>query len=312
MTERIVVALGGNALGNNLIEQRLAVASAAVPIVDLVEAGHEVAICHGNGPQVGMIDLAFETASHTVETIHAMPLSTDGAMSQGYIGFGIQKALYGELGKRGIKKTAASIVTQVLVDRDDPAFADPSKPIGSFYTKEEAEAIMSADPAMHFVEDAGRGWRRVVASPMPQEIIEIDVIRSMIDCGYVVVACGGGGLPVVREGNGLLPWEAVIDKDFAGELMAECIDADTLMILTAVEQVAIDFGKPTERWLRSIDTDEAEEYCKQGHFAPGSMLPKVQAAIRFVRSKPGRKALITSLERALDGIEGRTGTLVSA
>ncbi|MDR1014526.1 MAG: carbamate kinase [Coriobacteriales bacterium] len=312
MSERIVLALGGNALGNNLIEQRLAVAAAAVPIADLIEAGHEVVICHGNGPQVGMIDLAFEAASHTVDTVDAMPLSTDGAMSQGYIGFGIQKALYRELRQRSIDKVAASIVTQVLVDPDDPAFKNPVKPIGSFYTQEEAEAIMQADPSITLRQDAGRGWRRVVASPEPLEIIEIEVIRSMVECGHVVVACGGGGLPVVRDGAGLLPWEAVIDKDSAGELLAESVDASTFMILTVVERVAIDFGKPTERWLSRLSLEEAEAYCAEGQFAPGSMLPKVQAAMRFVRAHPERKALITSLEHALDGIEGRTGTLVTA
>jgi len=312
MAERIVLALGGNALGNNLIEQRLAVAAAAVPMVDLIQAGHELAICHGNGPQVGMIDLAFEAASRTVDTVDAMPLSTDGAMSQGYIGFGIQKALYRELRERSINKIAASIVTQVLVDPKDPAFINPSKPIGSFYTQEEAEAITQADPSIIFTEDAGRGWRRVVASPEPLEIIEIEVIRSMMDCGHIVVACGGGGRPAIRDGKGLLPWEAVIDKDFAGELMAECIDASVFLILTTVEKVAIDFGKPTQRWLSRMNLEEAEAYVAEGHFAPGSMLPKVQAALRFVRSQPHRKALITSLERALDGIEGRTGTLVTA
>lgn len=312
MSERIVLALGGNALGNSLVEQRLAVAAAAIPITDLIQAGHEVAICHGNGPQVGMIDLAFETASRTVDSVQAMPLSTDGAMSQGYIGFGIQKALYREFCKRSMNKVAVSMVTQVLVDASDPAIKNPSKPIGSFYTQEEAEAIMQADPTILLREDAGRGWRRVVASPEPKEIIEIDAIRSMIECGHVVIACGGGGLPVVRDGDGLVPWEAVIDKDFAGELMAECIDASTLLILTAVEQVAVDFGKPTQRWLSHLSAEEAEAYSAEGQFAPGSMLPKVQAALRFVRSRPGRKALITSLERALDGIEGRTGTLVTA
>ena len=312
MQERIVLALGGNALGNNLIEQRLAVAAAAIPMADLIEAGHELAICHGNGPQVGMIDLAFEAASKTVDSVDAMPLSTDGAMSQGYIGFGIQKALYRELRERSIDKTAASIVTQVLVDPADPAFINPSKPIGSFYTLEEAEAIMLADPSIIFREDAGRGWRRVVASPEPKEIIEIEVIRSMIDCGHVVVACGGGGLPVIRDGKGLLPWEAVIDKDFTGELMAECIDASIFLILTAVEKVAVDFGKPTQRWLSRMNLKEAEAFSAEGHFAAGSMLPKVEAAMRFVRSKSGRTALITSLERALDGVEGRTGTLITA
>ena len=312
MSEKIVLALGGNALGNSLLEQRKAVASAAIPIADLIQAGHEVAICHGNGPQVGMIDLAFLTASRTEDSINAMPLSTDGAMSQGYIGFGIQKALYKELHERGINKVAASLVTQVLVDPDDPAFANPTKPIGIFYTQEEAKAIMQADSTLTLREDAGRGWRRVVASPEPKEIIEIEVIRSMIECGHVVVACGGGGLPVIRDGKGLTPYECVIDKDFASELMAENLDADTLMILTAVEQVAIEYGKPNEEWLSHMTLEEAEKYCEEGQFAPGSMLPKVQAAIRFVRSAPGRKALITSLERALDGIEGRTGTLISA
>ena len=305
---RIVLALGGNALGKNLYQQRLAVANAAKPIAELIAQGHEVAICHGNGPQIGMIDLAFETAAKTEGAIHPMPLSTDSAMSQGYIGFGIQKALYRELRERGIKKQVATIVTQVIVDPNDPAFAAPSKPIGDFYSEAEARNIMAASPEISFVEDSGRGWRRIVASPEPLEIVEGEVIASMLDAGHVVVACGGGGIPVIRDGAGLLPWEAVIDKDFAAELLAELLGADLLIILTAVERVAIDFGQPTERSLGEVTVAEAERYIAQGQFAAGSMLPKVQAALRFVRSRADRSVLICSLERAPEALQGTTGT----
>ncbi|MDR3316055.1 MAG: carbamate kinase [Coriobacteriales bacterium] len=310
MPKTIVIALGGNALGKNLYEQRIAVANAAKPMAELIAQGHSVAICHGNGPQVGMIDLAFEAASRTESGIHPMPLSTDGAMSQGYIGLGIQKALYRELKARGIAKHAATIVTQVVVDPADPAFAAPSKPIGPFYSEEEARSIMAASPEITLTEDSGRGWRRIVASPEPQDIVEKEVIASMLACGHVVIACGGGGIPVIHnDQGGLDPWEAVIDKDFASEKLAEYLDADMLMVLTAVDQVAIGFGTPDERWLSSVTTAEAEGYIAEGQFAPGSMLPKVQAALRFVRSRAGREALICSLDRAPEALLGKTGTL---
>jgi carbamate kinase len=310
MKQRIVLALGGNALGKNLYEQRIAVANAAKPIAELIAQGNELVICHGNGPQVGMINLAFEVAARTENSIHPMPLSTDGAMSQGYIGFGIQKALYKELKLRGVEKSVATIITQVVVDPADPAFDAPSKPIGPFYTQEEARLITEAAPEIILTEDSGRGWRRIVASPEPQAIVELDVVASMLACGHVVVACGGGGIPVIyNDQGGLDPYEAVIDKDFASEKLAELLDADLLMILTAVDQVAVDFGKPDERWLDRISIDEAEEYIAQGQFAAGSMLPKVQAALRFVRSRADRRVLISSLDRAPEALAGITGTL---
>jgi carbamate kinase len=309
MEQTIVLALGGNALGKTLYEQRRAVAAAAKPMAELIAQGHRVAICHGNGPQVGMINLAFEVAARTEHSVHPMPLSTDGAMSQGYIGFGIQKALYRELRLRGIRKSVASIVTQVVVDPADPAFDAPSKPIGPFYTEDEARQIMETSPDITMLEDSGRGWRRIVASPEPQDIIEKEVILSMLACGHVVVACGGGGIPVIHnDEGGLDPYEAVIDKDFAGEKMAELIDADLLMILTAVDQVAINFGSPDERWLDTLSVEEAERYIAQGQFAAGSMLPKVEAALRFVRSRAGRTVLISSLDRAPEAVAGKTGT----
>jgi carbamate kinase len=307
--QRIVLALGGNALGKTLFEQRAAVARAAVPMAELVAQGHTVAICHGNGPQVGMINLAFEVAARTESKVHPMPLSTDGAMSQGYIGFGVQKALYRELRARGVEKSVATIVTQVLIDPADPAFDAPSKPIGPFYREDEARRIMAADPDITMIEDSGRGWRRIVASPEPQDIIEKDVIASMLSCGHVVVACGGGGIPVIHnDQGGLDPYEAVIDKDFAGEKLAELIDADLFMILTAVDRVAIGFGSPDERWLDRVDSEQAQRYVDEGQFASGSMLPKVQAALRFVRSRRDRTVLICSLEKAPDALAGRTGT----
>jgi len=308
----IVIALGGNALGKNLTEQRINVARAAIPIADLIEAGYRVAICHGNGPQVGMIDLAFETAARSEPSIHPMPLSTDCAMSQGYIGFGIQKALYRELRGRGIDKSVATIITQVVIDPEDPAFDDPSKPIGTYYTQEEAAAMMRSFPEVIMREDSGRGWRRVVPSPQPREIIEAEVILSMLDCGHVVVACGGGGLPVIRDGDGLLPWEAVIDKDFASELLADVIGADVLMILTAVDKVALDYGTENQRDLDVMTVSEAEAYIEQGQFAPGSMLPKVQAGLRFIRARAQGMVLITSLEKALEAMQGKTGTRIVA
>lgn len=312
MEKTVVIALGGNALGKNLIEQRINVAKAAVPIADIIEAGYRVVVCHGNGPQIGMIDLAFETASKSEPSIHPMPLSTDGAMSQGYIGFGIQKALYKELGERGIQKSAATVITQVVVDPKDPAFDEPTKPIGNFYTQEEAAIMMRTFPEIIMRPDAGRGWRRMVPSPEPLEIIEAPVIESMLECGHVVVACGGGGLPVIREGKGLIPWEAVIDKDFASELLAEILKADIFMILTAVDKVAINFGTQDQRNLDTITALEAEAFIEQGQFAAGSMLPKVQAGLRFIKARPDGTVLITSLERVLEGIRGQTGTRIIA
>ncbi len=306
--KRIVIALGGNALGNTLPEQMKAVKITAKAIVDLIEENCEVIVSHGNGPQVGMINNAMAALSRENPAQPNTPLSVCVAMSQAYIGYDLQNALREELHNRGIKDIpVATMVNQVRVDEKDPAFEHPSKPIGHFMTKEQADF---AEQHYGYImkEDAGRGYRRVVASPQPQEIIEIGAIRTLVESGQVVIACGGGGIPVMCRGNHLKGASAVIDKDFASELMAENLDADYLIILTAVEKVAIQFGKPDEQWLDDLTTTDARRYIQEGQFAPGSMLPKVQAAVRFAESKPGRTALITLLEKAKDGILGKTGT----
>ena len=311
MGKRIVIALGGNALGNNLPEQMLAVKKTAKAIADLIEEGHEVIISHGNGPQVGMIQRAMtELTRSDPEKYIPCPLSVCVAMSQGYIGYDLQNALREELLDRGIQKGVATVLTQVLVDEQDPAFQHPTKPIGAFMTKAEADRLI-AERGYQVVEDAGRGYRRVVASPMPQGIVEIDTIHALVGRGLVVVACGGGGIPVfATQGHHLKGAAAVIDKDFASCKLAEQVDADSLIILTAVEKVAVHFGKPDQQWLSELTPELADRLIAQGEFAPGSMLPKVQAAVAFARSKPGRTALITLLEKAKEGIAGRTGTRI--
>ena len=310
MGKRIVIALGGNALGKNLPEQMLAVKETSKAIADLVEAGHTVAVAHGNGPQVGMIQNAFAAYCRQEPSADVMPLSMCVAMSQGYIGYDLQNALREELLDRGIQKGVATVLTQVEVDPNDEAFQNPTKPIGAFMTKEEADKMV-AERGYNVIEDAGRGYRRVVASPRPQSIIEIQSIRDMVEAGLVVVACGGGGIPVYKtEGHHLKGAAAVIDKDFASCVLAQQVEADTLIILTAVEKVAINFGKPDEKWLDSLTPDEARKYIGEGHFAPGSMLPKVEAAVEFAESAPGRSALITLLEKAKDGVAGKTGTAI--
>ncbi|MET0017821.1 carbamate kinase [Oscillibacter sp.] len=308
MPKKIVIALGGNALGKNLPEQMIAVKQTAKAIVDLIEEGHQVVIAHGNGPQVGMINVAMTTLSREDPTHPMAPMSVCTAMSQGYIGYDLQNSLREELLNRGLHKPVATVLTQVEVDKNDPAFQRPSKPIGTFMTEAEAEEMRRRGNAV--MEDAGRGWRRCVASPSPVSIIEIETIRAMADAGQIVVACGGGGIPVIREGNHLRGAGAVIDKDFASELLAEELDADSLIILTAVEKVAVNFGKPDQTWLDTMTPAEAGQYEQEGQFAPGSMLPKVQAAVKFAESKKGRTALITLLEKARDGIAGKTGTAI--
>ena len=313
MPERIVIALGGNALGNNLPEQMIAVKQTAKAIADLIEQGHQVVIAHGNGPQVGMIQNAMtELTRSDPEKYIPCPLSVCVAMSQGYIGYDLQNGLREELLDRGISKGVATVLTQVEVDPADPAFRNPTKPIGAFMTKEEADALVK-ERDYKVVEDAGRGYRRVVASPKPVSIVEIESIQDMVEAGLVVVACGGGGIPVFKtEGHHLKGAAAVIDKDFASEKMAEQLNADRLIILTAVEKVAVNFGKPDQRWLDSLTPEEARRYMDEGQFAPGSMLPKVQAAVQFAESRPGRKALITLLEKAGAGVAGETGTTITA
>lgn len=301
MGKKIVIALGGNALGNNCKEQIEAVRHTSKPIVDLIDAGNEVVIAHGNGPQVGMINLAMESKD--------VPLPECGAMSQGYIGYHLQNAIREELKNRNIDKDVVSIVTQSLVDKEDEAFKNPTKPIGSFYSKEEAEELESKK-GYTMVEDSGRGYRRVVPSPLPISIVEENIIKSLIKEEHVVITVGGGGIPVIEDNGTLVGIPAVIDKDFASEKLAESVDADYLIILTAVDKVAINYGKPDEKWLDELSIEETERYIEEGHFAPGSMLPKVEAALKFAKSKKGRRALITSLEKAKDGIEGKTGTLI--
>jgi len=307
--KRIVLALGGNALGDNLHEQMIAVKSASKAIADLIEDGYEVVITHGNGPQVGMINLAMETAAKFEEKMFYIPMSVCVALSQGYIGYDIQNALREELLHRGIAKPVATIITQTLVDGDDPAFDDPSKPIGAFYSKEEAVEMTQRGYDMK--EDAGRGWRRVIASPKPIHIVESETVRALLDAGQIPVAAGGGGIPVKKTKERLLKGtSAVVDKDFASAKLAEELDADMLIILTAVEKVAIRFGTPDQEWLSEMSAGDAERYIEEGHFAPGSMLPKVEAALSFVKSGTGRKALITMLSKAREGLAGKTGTVI--
>ena len=308
---RIVIALGGNALGSNLPEQMTAVKQTAKAIADLIEDGHDLVITHGNGPQVGMLQQAMtELTRSDPEKYIPCPLSVCAAMSQGYIGYDLQNALREELLDRGISKGVSTVLTQVEVDRNDPAFQKPTKPIGAFMTGKEAER-MKRERGYSIIEDSGRGYRRVVASPMPRAIVEIESIRDMVEAGLVVIACGGGGIPVFRtEGHHLKGAAAVIDKDFASALLADMLGADRLIILTAVEKVCVDFGKASQRELDCMTVSEAEKYIAEEQFAKGSMLPKVEAAMQFVRGGAGREALITLLQKAGDGVKGKTGTRI--
>lgn len=309
MGKRVVVALGGNALGNNLTEQMTAVKQTSKAIADLIEAGYEVILSHGNGPQVGMIQLAMEEFSFNNPQYPVVPLSMCVAMSQSYIGYDLENALQEELRQRNISKAVTTIVTQVVVDENDPAFKKPTKPIGRFMTKEEAEQLVK-EKNIQVMEDAGRGYRQVVASPKPKNIVELLTIQTLVDTGQTVIAGGGGGIPVIQEGNRLKGVNAVIDKDFCSERLAEQADADLLVILTAVEKVCINFGKENQEALGNVSTEKMKQYAQEGQFAPGSMLPKVEAAIKFAESKPGRKTLITLLEKAKEGLSGKTGTLI--
>lgn len=303
-SKTIVIALGGNALGFTFQEQRAAVAHTAEVIADLVTEGFRVVITHGNGPQVGMI----HTALNEVSTGDPAPMPICVGMSQGSIGYDLQNAIRSRLMAKHISKQVTSVVTQVVVNPGDEAFTKPTKPIGRFMTEEEAQAEeRRGNPCM---EDSGRGYRSVVPSPKPLEIVEMDTIRTLVDAGNVVIACGGGGIPVTAGADGLQGVRAVIDKDFASALLAKELAADYLVILTAVEKVAINFGKDNQEWLAEIDIDEAHEFIRQGQFAPGSMLPKVEAAIEFAQSGPQCRSLITLLERAKDGILGKTGTVI--
>ena len=308
--KKLVIALGGNALGNTPEEQLELVKETASTIVDLVEEGYDVVVGHGNGPQVGMINLAMEFSANNGGKTPAMPFPECGAMSQGYIGYHIQQALKYALAARNRNYPVVSLTTQVVVDKNDPAFQNPTKPIGGFYSAEEARQL-EQEKGYVLREDAGRGWRRVVASPLPRKIVEIGAVRLLWDHA-IVITCGGGGIPVVENPDGTLEGvAAVIDKDFAAELLAEEVDADVLLILTEVEKVAINFGKPDEKDLDHLSLAEAARYAAEGQFGVGSMLPKVQAAMKFVRTNPGKRAIITSLDKCLDALEGKTGTAVT-
>ena len=311
MAKRIVVALGGNALGNTPEEQLNLVRETAKTIVDLSEVGYEVIVGHGNGPQVGMINLAMEFSSTKGGNTPFMPFPECGAMSQGYIGYHLQQAIQQELKARHIDKECASVITQVVVDEKDPGFANPTKPVGSFYTKEEADKI-AAEKGFTFVEDAGRGYRRVVPSPIPKRIVELKVVEQLVNAGDIVITVGGGGIPVVETPNGLKGVAAVIDKDRSSALLAESIGADMLIILTAVDRVCINFNKPDQKELPTMTLAEADKYIGEKQFAPGSMLPKVQSCIEFVKNNThGGTALITSLQKAALALKGETGTVIT-
>ena len=311
MSEKIVIALGGNALQSGkadpTAEQQLEVVKATCEhIAEISGMGFEVGVVHGNGPQVGRILLASETAK---DVTPAMPFDVCGAMSQGYIGYHIQQALKQALKDRGRDVPVATVVSQVVVDKNDPGFQNPTKPIGPFYTEEEAKALVE-EKGYTVKEDAGRGWRRVVASPIPKRIVEIDAVRTLWPT-TITISVGGGGIPVIENEKGELEGvAAVIDKDFAAELLAENVGADYLMILTEVDKVAINFNTPDQKNLEKMTISEAEKYIEEGHFAPGSMLPKVQAAIKFVKANPTKKAIITSLDKATSALEGKDGTVI--
>ena len=309
MAERIVIALGGNALGKTPTEQLSLVRETARPLVDLVEKGYELVIGHGNGPQVGMINLAMEYSAQKGGSTPFMPFAECGAMTQGYIGYHLQQALQRELNRRGIKKNAVTLVTQVVVDENDPGFLHPTKPVGCFYTRDQAEK-MAANKGLAFMEDAGRGYRRVVPSPMPRRIVELNVVDQLVKSGVIVITVGGGGIPVIETDRGLQGVSAVIDKDRASSLLARDLHADRLIILTAVDRVCVNFGKPDQRELAEMSIADCQRYIAEGQFAPGSMLPKVEACLDYVRGNPEGEALITSLVRAADALEGRTGTLI--
>lgn len=310
--EKIVIALGGNALQSKgsaptAQGQLEVVKRTCEKIADISSQGYEVAIVHGNGPQVGRILLASESAK---DVTPAMPFDVCGAMSQGYIGYHIQQALKYALSLRNRNCPVLTVATQMVVDENDPGFANPTKPIGPFYSEEEAK-VLTEERGYTMKEDAGRGWRRVVASPLPKRIVEIDAIKNLWDSS-IVISCGGGGIPVVERMDGTLEGvAAVIDKDFAAELLAEQVDADVLMILTEVEKVAVNWGKEDQQFLDHMSLKEAAQYVEEGQFAPGSMLPKVEAAMKFARTFPGKKAIITSLEKAIDALEGKTGTVIT-
>ena len=305
---KVVVSLGGNALGKSPEEQLKLVKNTASSLIGLIAAGNQVVISHGNGPQVGAINLGMNFAAEHGKTA-AFPFPECGAMSQGYIGYHLQQSLENELHRRWMNKSVATIVTQIAVDPNDPAFENPSKPVGDFYTKEQADEI-AKEKGYTFKEDAGRGYRQVVPSPLPMKIMELDSIKTLIDADNLVIAGGGGGVPVIITDKGLEGVPAVIDKDRSSALLADKIDADKLIILTAVDHVYVNYGKPDEKALKTLNVAEAQKYMKEGQFAAGSMLPKIEACLSFVEGHPEREALITSLDGLDDALAGKVGTVI--
>ena len=306
---KVVVALGGNALGKSPEEQLKLVKNTASSLIGLIDAGNQVVISHGNGPQVGAINLGMNFAAENGKTA-AFPFPECGAMSQGYIGYHLQQSLQNELHRRWMNKNVATVVTQIAVDPEDPAFQNPSKPVGDFYSKEQAEQI-EKEKGYTFKEDAGRGYRQVVPSPLPQKIMELNSIKTLIEAGDLVIAGGGGGVPVIMTDDGLQGVPAVIDKDRSSALLADKIDADTLIILTAVDYVFVNYGKSDEKALKTLNVAEAQKYMDEKQFAAGSMLPKIEACLSFVEGHPERKALITSLNGLDDALAGKVGTVIS-
>lgn len=308
MGKKIVVALGGNALGNNPKEQLELVKNTAKSIVEMVKEGYEVIVGHGNGPQVGMINLAMDYSSNGELKTPYMPFAECGAMSQGYIGYHLQQAILAELKIQKILKNVASIITQVVVDKNDKAFLNPTKPVGMFYSKLESDKL-EKEKNFKFIEDSGRGYRRVVPSPEPIRIVELETIKELIDNNHIVITVGGGGIPVIENGLYLNGIDAVIDKDKSSSKLALDLNADILLILTAVDKVCINFNKPNQKELDELTINEAKEYIKLKQFGEGSMLPKIQACLNFVENSNG-SAIITSLENALKALKGKTGTKI--
>lgn len=307
---KIVIALGGNALGKTPIEQLELVSNTAKSIVEIVKEGHEVIIAHGNGPQVGMINLAMDYAYQNNAGTPSMPFAECGAMSQGYIGYHLQQKIQEELIKNNINKECVTLVTQVEVDKNDKAFSNPTKPVGMFYTKQEMEE-QKKEKEYTFVEDSGRGYRRVVPSPKPVNIIELNAVKKLVESNFVVITVGGGGIPVIKENNIYKGVDAVIDKDLSSAKLATQLNADILLILTAVEKVCINYNKENEIKLDKLTQEEAKKYIEQNQFAKGSMLPKIEACLNFLENSSNKKAIITSLDKAKESLLGKTGTTIT-
>ena len=307
---KIVIALGGNALGNSPEEQLSRLKNVAKIIVDLVKDGNEIVLTHGNGPQVGQIFLAMDYSANSDIKTPSMPFPECGSMSEGYIGYQMQQCIQNELEKQNIKKSCATIITQVLVNSTDKAFENPTKPIGKFYEKEEALKI-EKEKGYAFVEDSGRGYRRVVPSPIPKSIIEKKIIKDLFENGNIVIAVGGGGIPIIKDNNSLKGVDAVIDKDRTAALLAKEIDADVLLILTTVEKVYLNFNKSNQIPLDSLTVEESLKYIKENQFAEGSMLPKIKACLEFVKDNQSNVAIIGSLDKANEAVKRKSGTVIS-